>query len=278
MRAIVVIPARLSSTRFPEKVLADATGRPLVQHVVDRARLSRRADRVIVAADDVRVVRALEAFNTEVILTRVDHPSGTDRIAEVARKVGADIYVNVQGDEPEVEPEAIDGLIERLEQHPDESMATAAAPFPVGADPHDPNLVKVVLNTHGCAIYFSRSRIPANRDNPSLASGCLLHRGLYAFRHQFLLDFASRAPTPLEQLEKLEQLRAIEHGDRIGVIMTAHSAPGIDTPEQYRAFVERYRSNNDSIHARVEPQASAIHAHTPASKTTPRPASLTVNP
>jgi 3-deoxy-manno-octulosonate cytidylyltransferase (CMP-KDO synthetase) len=239
--ATVVIPARFGSTRFPAKILAAETGRPLVQHVVDQARKARRPRDVIVATDDQRIVNALKPFGTRCVMTAVTHQSGTDRIAEVARdRPDDDIIVNVQGDEPEIEPEVIDGLIERLQAHGDEDMATAATRFPDGADPRDPNLVKVVTGVHGHAVYFSRSLIPYWREPNSPANAPYhLHLGIYAYRREFLLQFASWQPTPLEKTERLEQLRALEHGRKIYVMNVSRATHGIDTLEQYEAFVHR---------------------------------------
>jgi 3-deoxy-manno-octulosonate cytidylyltransferase (CMP-KDO synthetase) len=239
--ATVVIPARYASTRFPAKIIASETGKPLVQHVVEQARKCKRVRETIVAADDQRIVDALKPFNTRCILTSPAHQSGTDRIAEVARSLTDDIVVNVQGDEPEIEPEVIDSLIERLNSSRDD-MATAATPFPQNADPDDPNLVKVVLALDGRALYFSRSQIPYDRDKNSTAPPAYyLHLGIYAYRRAFLLEFSQLAPTPLESTEKLEQLRALEHGRTIHVLKVSRATHGIDTPQQYAEFVKRYR-------------------------------------
>jgi len=201
---------------------------------------------IIVAADDQRIVDALGPYGTDVVMTRVDHPSGTDRIAEVARTIDAELIVNVQGDEPEIEPEIIDRLIERMSrsagsgQATTEPMGTACTAFKSVRDVLDPNLVKVVVSQSGRAIYFSRSAIPFDRDGACLeASAWKLHLGLYAYRREFLLEFASWKPTPLERLEKLEQLRALEHDIPIGVIVADRSSHGIDTVEQYNQFVDR---------------------------------------
>jgi 3-deoxy-manno-octulosonate cytidylyltransferase (CMP-KDO synthetase) len=242
----VIIPARFGSTRFAAKILASETGKPLVQHVVEQASRCRHVRQVIVATDDRRIVTALEPFGTHAVMTRADHPSGTDRIAEVARDLTDDVIVNVQGDEPEIEPATIDALIQRLHQTPDEPMATAATRWPAGADPGDPNLVKVVLDRRGRALYFSRLPIPFARDRADRLSDrslFLLHQGIYAYRREFLLQYASMPPTPLEQTEKLEQLRVLEHGHRIGVLVTDRAIHGIDTPEQYQAFVQRYKES-----------------------------------
>lgn len=239
MTATVVIPARYGSTRFPAKIVASSTGKPLVQHVVDQVRQCQRVREVIVAADDARIAAALEPFGTRVAMTSPDHQSGTDRIAEVAQGLADAIIVNVQGDEPEIEPGIVDTLIERIMQTGSE-MATAATPFPAGADVADPNLVKVVLSQSGQALYFSRSPIPFPRDGELSADArYLLHLGLYAYRRDFLLGYAAWEPTPLEKTEKLEQLRALERGARIDVLVVDRATHGIDTPEQYEDFVER---------------------------------------
>ncbi|MCC6580025.1 MAG: 3-deoxy-manno-octulosonate cytidylyltransferase [Phycisphaeraceae bacterium] len=241
MAASVIIPARFGSTRFPAKILAAATGRPLVQHVVDQARRCRRVRQVMVATDDRRIVDALEPDGTVCAMTSVDHQSGTDRLAEVAAGLDDEIIVNVQGDEPEIEPGIIDDLVKRLEES-DDDMATAATALPAGADPSDPNLVKVVMDADGRAIYFSRAPIPFYRDpGDAGAPAHYLHLGIYAYRRTFLLQFASWKPTPLERAEKLEQLRALEHGRSIFVLKVSRATHGIDTPEQYAEFVGRMK-------------------------------------
>jgi 3-deoxy-manno-octulosonate cytidylyltransferase (CMP-KDO synthetase) len=243
LAASVVIPARYGSTRFPAKILASETGKPLVQHVVERARLASRVREVIVATDDRRIVEALAKFGTRCVMTSPTHQSGTDRIAEVARDLADDVIVNVQGDEPEIEPGTIDALIERLEATADD-MATAATPFPQGADVNDPNLVKVVTGIGGRALYFSRSVVPFWRDKTAGdPPAYYLHLGIYAYRRDFLLQFASWPPTPLEHAEKLEQLRALEHGRSIYVLKVSRAIHGIDTREQYEAFVKRQNAN-----------------------------------
>jgi 3-deoxy-manno-octulosonate cytidylyltransferase (CMP-KDO synthetase) len=245
LAAVVVIPARYGSTRFPAKILASDTGKPLVQHVVDRAKLCTRVRDVIVATDDQRIADALKPFGTRTVMTAASHQSGTDRIAEVARSLDDNIIVNVQGDEPEIEPEIIDALIERLETS-DDDMATAATPFPKSSDVADPNLVKVVTALDGRAIYFSRSPVPYRRDPLGHSPGghqaaYHLHLGIYAYRRAFLLQFAGWPPTPCEQSEKLEQLRALEHGRIIHVLRVNHATHGIDTEQQYGEFVRRFK-------------------------------------
>jgi 3-deoxy-manno-octulosonate cytidylyltransferase (CMP-KDO synthetase) len=241
LAACVVIPARFGSTRFPAKILACETGRPLVQHVVDRVRKCRRVREIIVATDDERIVAALQPFGTRCVMTDVRHASGTDRIAQVASGLTDAIVVNVQGDEPEIEPQVVDGLIGWMEES-GEQMATASTAFPPGVDPADPNLVKVVTTSTGRALYFSRSLIPHRRDPTSGdAPAYQLHLGIYAYRRDFLLKFAAWEPTRLEWTEKLEQLRALEHGASIFVLPVERAAHGIDTPQQYAEFVARTR-------------------------------------
>jgi 3-deoxy-manno-octulosonate cytidylyltransferase (CMP-KDO synthetase) len=245
MSAVVIIPARYGSTRFAAKILAAQTGRPLVQHVVDQAKKCRLVREVIVATDDQRIADALTPFGTRCVMTSPNHPSGTDRIAEVARSLSDEIVVNVQGDEPEIEPEIIDALIERL-QTGNEPMATAATLFPNDADPRDPNLVKVVISSGGRALYFSRSAIPFQRDAGSESPEIFLHLGIYAFRRAFLVEFISWPQTPAERAEKLEQLRALEHDKAIFVLKVNRVSHGIDTAEQYMEFVNRVTHRRDA--------------------------------
>ena len=244
MTATVVIPARYASTRFPAKILASETGRPLVQHVVDQVRKCRRIRDVVVATDDNRIATSFKPLGTACVLTDPGHPSGTDRIAEVAAHLPDDIIVNVQGDEPEIEPETVDGLVGLLEGSND-NMATAATPFPAGADPADPNLVKVVIDRNDRAMYFSRLPIPFLRDAiHGHKPAYYLHLGIYAYARPFLLRLAGWKPTPAENAEKLEQLRVLEHGEPIRVLKVARATHGIDTPEQYQEFVKRYRAGH----------------------------------
>jgi 3-deoxy-manno-octulosonate cytidylyltransferase (CMP-KDO synthetase) len=240
LSAVVIIPARYGSTRFAAKILACQTGRPLVQHVVDQACKCRFVREVLVAADDQRIVDALKPFGTRCIMTSSAHQSGTDRVAEAARALSDEIVVNVQGDEPEIEPEIIDALVERMDKG-NEPMATAATRFPPGVDPGDPNLVKVVISEHGRAIYFSRAPIPFVRD-PSGAEPAefFLHLGIYAYRRSFLAEFVAWPQTRAERAEKLEQLRALEHDRPIYVLKVERASHGIDTPDQYLDFVQRF--------------------------------------
>ena len=219
-----------------------------MQHVVERARRCKRIDQVLVATDDQRIVDALVPFGTVCVMTSAAHPSGTDRIAEVAKGLTAEILVNVQGDEPEIDPNTIDALVDRLAST-DDDMATAATAFPADADVGDPNLVKVVVGLDGRALYFSRSPIPHVRDAATTQQAVTfyLHQGIYAYRRRFLLTFAAWPPTPLEKIEKLEQLRVLEHGRSMYVLKTQRLVHGIDTPEQYAEFVKRYKEGMKSV-------------------------------
>lgn len=248
MRAIGILPARLTSTRLPRKPLLAETGKPLIQHTWEAALRARSLDGVIVAADCTELAEAVRSFGGRVELTG-EHPSGTDRIAEVARRscAGAEIIVNIQGDEPEIDPAHIDAAVRALESHPDWQMTTLVTPL---TDPEllaSPNVVKAVIAQDGRALYFSRSIVPFSRDQSveqvleAGASPWRHHIGLYAYRRDFLLELTGLPPSPLEQLEKLEQLRALEHGAVIGTVEVPHSAPGIDTPEDYQHFLLRWR-------------------------------------
>lgn len=236
----VLIPARLASTRLPGKPLADIGGRPMVVRVAERARQSQ-AMRVVVAADDHRIVQACESHGIEAVLTRADHASGSDRLAEACEALGLagqDVVVNVQGDEPRIEPALIDAVAALLAANPGASMSTAAHPISDIAEFTNPNVVKVILDAQGFALYFSRAPIPWWRDGFALGPtglptpAPLRHVGIYGYRAGFLRQFPLLAPAPMEQTEALEQLRAMWHGHRIAVHVTP-DAPGVgvDTPE-----------------------------------------------
>jgi 3-deoxy-manno-octulosonate cytidylyltransferase (CMP-KDO synthetase) len=213
MTAVGVIPARFQATRFPGKPLAPIAGQPMVRRVWEGARGAKSLARVIVATEDARVADACRGFGAEVAMTRADHETGTDRLAEVALGLEAEIVVNIQGDEPLIEGWVIDAAVEALRGDPRLPMSTVVHPAePEGLD--DPNRVKVVLDRDDVALYFSRSRIPALRD-PGAAPRYWQHVGLYAYRRRFLLDFVKLERTPLERAEQLEQLRALENGHRI---------------------------------------------------------------
>ena len=248
MEIIGVIPARHASTRLPGKSLLSDTGRPLIQHVVEAAARSKRLSRVIVATDDSRIFDAVVKFGGEAVMTRADHPSGTDRVAEVAAGLpGADIIVNLQGDEPEISGEALDLVATLLETDPEAPMATLATPIREAAIYQDPSCVKVVCSRAGRALYFSRAPIPHHRDGlPDFSQGAArayLHLGLYAYRRDFLLALGTLPQSPLETSEKLEQLRVLEAGFPIAVGFVNEPSVGIDTPEDYRRFVERWRTS-----------------------------------
>lgn len=240
MSFLAVIPARFGSTRLPGKPLLEIAGQPMIQRVYARA-ASSRAQRVLVATDDQRIADVVRGFGGECVMTASDHPTGTDRLAEVADLLGlsADaIVVNVQGDEPLLPASAIHQVASMLETHPEASIATLCEPIQDESEIDDPNQVKVVRSQSGRALYFSRSRIPGH---PTQANGThFRHIGLYAYRAGFLRDFATWRPTPLEQFERLEQLRALEHDRLIQVDVALESIPpGVDT-EQDLALVRQH--------------------------------------
>lgn len=226
----------MASSRFPGKPLANETGKPLIQHVYERVHAAARVDRILVATDDQRICNAVASFGGEAVMTSPDHPNGTSRIAEAIGDIECDYVLNVQGDEPLIEPAAINAAIDALENDAEASMSTVACPFGENEDAADPNLVKVVRDSVGRAIYFSRSLIPNTQRASGPHAEPLRHIGLYVYRRDFLAVFASLEPTPLESAESLEQLRAIEHGHRIALAIVARAHHGIDTPEQYAAF------------------------------------------
>jgi 3-deoxy-manno-octulosonate cytidylyltransferase (CMP-KDO synthetase) len=273
VKTIVCIPARFASTRFPGKILARDTGKFLIQHTWEQARRAKLPQRVVIAADDAKIVEAARTFGAECVLTSTKHNSGTDRIAEAVGRTDAEIVINVQGDEPQIDPDHIDYLARLLQDSPEAPMATLATGFASREQIADPNVVKVVVGIADCglriadsdtgraatkqlpipdyrlpgqvgrAIYFSRSVIPYDRERAGVGEvgHYLRHIGIYAYRRQFLLAITALPQTPLEKLEKLEQLRAIENGYTILVGKVEHTCEGIDTPEQYAAFVRRCR-------------------------------------
>jgi 3-deoxy-manno-octulosonate cytidylyltransferase (CMP-KDO synthetase) len=249
VKTAIVIPARYASSRLPGKPLLRATGKYLIQHVYERACLAGCADMVVVATDDPRIEAAVNSFGGRVMLTRRDHATGTDRVAEVASRLDADVVVNLQGDEPQVDPASLDLLPELLKCHPAADVATLAVPFRSVEEWQKPHCVKVVCDANGRALYFSRSPIPHVRDGqPNLHSAppCfLLHLGIYAYRRQFLLQLTSTPPTPLEKLEKLEQLRVLSLGKQIHVGLTRYQGIGVDTFEDYQRFVQEHRAAGD---------------------------------
>jgi 3-deoxy-manno-octulosonate cytidylyltransferase (CMP-KDO synthetase) len=240
----IVIPARYASSRLPGKPLLRETGRYLIQHVYERAVAAQCAADVIVATDDPRIFEAVQSFHGRAVMTRHDHPSGTDRIAEVAAHLDADVILNVQGDEPQIDPADLDRLA-GLMADPATDMGTLAVPIRDAEAYRNPNVVKVVCDHHGQALYFSRAPVPFVRDGePDFSARpprFLQHLGVYAYRRDFLLTFASLPPDPLEQTEQLEQLRVLGLGRRIRVGLVEHAHKGIDTPADYAEFVRQYR-------------------------------------
>ncbi len=228
-KIVAIIPARYASTRFPGKPLADLAGRPLIEHVYRRVTECRAIGTVIVATDDDRIRQAVEAFGGRVQMTHKAHVSGTDRVAEVARALDCELVVNVQGDEPLIDPSMIE---EALEPFADAAVqiSTLRRKIDDRSEFFDPHVTKVVVDRGGRALYFSRTPIPHHRDADAPLEAWK-HVGLYVYRRRFLLEFARMLPTPLERLEALEQLRAIEHGVTIAVVETRHDSIGVDTPE-----------------------------------------------
>jgi 3-deoxy-manno-octulosonate cytidylyltransferase (CMP-KDO synthetase) len=246
--SIVVIPARYESSRFPGKALAPIDGRPMVEHVYRRAEASGVGE-VIVATDDARIARAVERFGGRVTMTRATHRTGTDRLAEVAATLRCDLVVNVQGDEPLVEPRMIQEAVTPFASDVALQMTTLRRAITDPADFASPHVVKVVVDRAEFALYFSRAPIPYRRGAaggaPSRAQRAFKHIGLYAYRREFLVRLAALPPTPLEEAEVLEQLRALEHGYRIKAVETQHDSIGVDTPDdlaRVRALVEHGRA------------------------------------
>ncbi len=267
---VAVIPARYGSTRFPGKPLAPLWGRPVIAHVVEAARRARRVGTVLVATDDERIAAAAREAGAEAVLTRADHPTGSDRIGEAIASRNEPIVLNVQGDEPMVSPEAIDRLVALLEEHPEAAVSTLASPLPMDTPEHaSPHVVKVVCDRRGGALYFSRAPIPGHHphrqgqggpEQPTIATGgggavsgedaastgaapaqALRHVGLYGFRREVLERFLAQPPTPLERIEGLEQLRLLEMGERIVVARIESLPPGVDTPEDLARLQARGR-------------------------------------
>lgn len=246
--AIGIIPARLGSTRLPRKALAVIEGKTLIRHVVENAQRCQSLNRIIVATDDAEIAREAELSGVESALTRADHPSGTDRIAEVAKNLEGDVFINIQGDEPEIAPETIDSVVSTLENGPELDLATAACQIMELDEYLSPHRVKVVLDQRGNALYFSRAPIPHARSNntsghlelPQGSALALGHIGIYGYRKAALERLVRLEPSPLEMAEKLEQLRALQAGMKIGVALVSSTAPGIDTMADLEAFRRRY--------------------------------------
>ena len=242
-KVVVVIPARYASVRFPGKPLAEIAGKPMIQHVVERVREAERQPRIVVATEDARILEAAKAFGAEAILTRADHKTGTDRVAEVATHIQADIYINVQGDEPLIDPGTIDGVIEVMAEDEEIQLATPCAGITRQQDIMDPNVVKAVLDFDGNALYFSRAPIPWVRDTGAkVAARHTKHIGLYGYRRDALLEFPTLPPGELERVEQLEQLRWLENGFKIRVVESDYDAIAVDVPGDIEKVEKRLAS------------------------------------
>ena len=251
--AIAIIPARFQSTRLPGKPILEIQGKTLIEHVYRRVQCAKSIDRILIATDDERIAGAVRKFGGEVVMTRPDHQSGTDRLAEAAEQLPSDtMVVNIQGDEPLIEPDVIDRAVAAA-RHRDAQIVTVMTPLSDPAAIADPNRVKVVVDRNGFALYFSRSPIPHGSHGPSggPSSGTtFLHLGLYVYRVEFLKDFTRLDQAPLEIAERLEQLRALEHGFRIRVVEVESESWGIDTPadlEKFKAVMGRKSPNQRDI-------------------------------
>lgn len=243
MKTICVIPARYASTRLPGKPLKDICGKPMICRVFERAKLAEKISEVIVATDDERIFQAVEENSGRAMMTRADHKTGTDRLAEVAEKFpDVDVIVNVQGDEPLIEGGLIDELVAEFERDENLQMATVATELHEESDMKNPNNVKVVTDKNNDALYFSRSLIPYPRNSGK--SKVYKHIGIYAYRRKFLLNYSNMESTPLEQSESLEQLRALENGYKIRVIKSDCKFIGVDTPEDLELVNKIYREKN----------------------------------
>jgi len=237
-KAVGIIPARWSSTRFPGKPLHLIAGKPLLQHVWERSRRAKNPDSIIIATDDMRIAKAAFDWGAEVALTSRRHPSGTDRAAEVVRHAKHFAFVvNIQGDEPLIDPRLIDKLIEKLRSDGNVDIVTSAHPFQKPAEASSPHQVKVVVDAFGHALYFSRAAIPFPHRVSKIKY--LRHQGIYGFRRDALLQFVKWKPSPLERAESLEQLRALENGVKVHVLITRHGSPGVDTPADAKALEQK---------------------------------------
>lgn len=241
-----MLPARFGSTRFPGKPLATILGKPLIEWVYQGASRVRGATRVLVATDDVRIVAAVRSFGGDVVMSRGTHPTGTDRVAEVAKTLRTDIVVNLQGDEPIFDPAMVEEMIAVMARDPDVEIATACHPIQDTESLQSPHVVKVVVDQRHHALYFSRAPIP----NGALFNGAraLRHVGVYAFRREALAKFAKLPRTPLEIAEQLEQLRALEHGMTIAVVETRHATVGVDVPADIKNVERFIEESLDSTH------------------------------
>jgi 3-deoxy-manno-octulosonate cytidylyltransferase (CMP-KDO synthetase) len=248
-KAVGIIPARWRSTRFPGKPLHLIANKPLLRRVWERCVRAKELDAVIIATDDMRIAKAAFDWGAEVAMTSPKHQSGTDRMAEVVRKARQFSYIiNIQGDEPLTEPVLLNRFVETLRSNPEIDIVTAAHPFANAAQASSPHQVKVIVDLDGNALYFSRYAIPFPR-NRSVPIKYLRHQGIYGFRRKALLNFVSWKPTPLERSESLEQLRALENGVKVHVLLTKHGSPGVDTPADAKAL-ERMLARANRKHSR----------------------------
>ncbi|GAC1628593.1 MAG: 3-deoxy-manno-octulosonate cytidylyltransferase [Candidatus Acidiferrum sp.] len=241
---VIVIPARYGSTRLPGKPLVTLAGKTMIEHVYQRAKAAQRASRVLVATDDERILKAVESFGGEALMTRADHRSGTERVAEIAAHQAGDVFVNVQGDEPLLDPIAVDAAVQALLEEPRAAIATVATPISFPADIMDPNVVKTVLDFDGNALYFSRAPIPWVRDPATkIQVRHLKHLGVYVYTRDALLEFPTLPQGQLEKIEQLEQLRWLENGWKIRVAEVEHDACSVDVPADI-ARVEKLLQKN----------------------------------
>jgi len=243
VKIIAVIPARYESTRFPGKVLAKETGKFLIQHTWEQVRKVKLIQQVIIATDSEKVLSACKSFGADCVMTSAGHQSGTDRIAEAVAKIDTDVVINVQADEPEIEPANIELLAQLMIDNPQTKMATLVAGFESKEQIANPNIVKVIIGKDRVARYFSRSVIPCRRENGPVGdiNDYYRHLGIYAYTKDFLLHITKLPAGKLEKIEQLEQLRVLEYGFQILTGFVKHIAPGIDTPEQYLEFIKRIK-------------------------------------
>jgi 3-deoxy-manno-octulosonate cytidylyltransferase (CMP-KDO synthetase) len=244
MKALGVIPARLGSTRLPEKILRSIGGKPMIQHVWERARQAKKLEDVVVATDDSRIQQCVEGFGGKAFMTRRDHPNGTSRIAEVMGHFNQDLVINIQGDQPLVDPKALDEMVSIFERSRDVEMLTLAVRMTDRASFENPNVVKVVCDAEGDALYFSRATIPFFQGKSDCAFSFLKHLGVYGYRRDFLLQFVSWGSGGLENTEKLEQLRVLERGRSIRVIETEYDFISVDTEEDLQEVEKRLQGRS----------------------------------
>jgi 3-deoxy-manno-octulosonate cytidylyltransferase (CMP-KDO synthetase) len=242
MKVIGVIPARLGSTRLAEKVLKPIGGKPMIQRVWERASQSKKLSQLIVACDDVRILECVKGFGGKAILTRADHPNGSSRVSEIASRENAEVFINIQGDEPLINPQGIDQLVACFEKNPEIQVATLAVKKNSFEEYQNPNVVKVVCNALGDALYFSRSPLPFFREIPEGGVSFLKHLGIYGYKKDFLLKFVAWKTGFLEDREKLEQLRILEKGIPIRVIETAFDSFSVDTQEDLEVVEAKIKS------------------------------------